>query len=79
MTRMTLFAAALAAFAPAGCVLLPTTESPPKPAEPFPAARPPVVLPEQVTDANAREKADQLKKEMEFDAQAPAGPAFKTP
>jgi hypothetical protein len=53
----------------AGCVEMPLfpTEPKPPPAEPVrkPPPPPPSVMPEEVTEANAREKADALERELD--------------
>jgi hypothetical protein len=68
----------------AGCVELPFLQQQAPTPPPAPAVRKPVlpaapVTPEEVTDDNAREKADALQRELDRDMQAePAAPVKPT-
>jgi hypothetical protein len=65
----------------AGCVEMPLfpTEPKPPPAVPIrkPVPPPPSVMPEEVTEANARQKADALEREMDAqnEVSTPSKPA----
>jgi len=65
-----------------GCESLPQLWEHPKPAPTATAAKPaapPVVAPEQLNDANARQIAESLLEEMDRDAQGELPPAVDQP
>jgi hypothetical protein len=57
----------LAALGGAGCVALPGWNNTPTPQEAAPAPPPPAVLPEEVNEGNARDKARALLAEIDDD------------
>ena len=71
----------------AGCVEMPLFPTEPKPPPAVPVRKPPppapVVMPEEVTEGNAREKADALEREIDAQSESstpskPATPANKS-
>ena len=62
----------------AGCLNLPPGQGDPRPQQPVkqePPPPPPVVTPDQVNEANARQKARSFEEELEYDQQQLDQPA----